>query len=421
MRWKKWVAWVLPFLVLAVVIWICRDLILGVWKTLSTRQQDTILSGSTGFLIGIISSMVASYLFSRVQKEVWQTDIRDIAGRLSIMHNDHELLLQSMIPAIGGQFTKSLFAFPPMTSEEIARILSNETDRLYGRHHKRVIVTTAKDAYSIKGLKRLDGDVVVWLLEFHVTWQWLNDSKITKHPLEDFLLVAVANDEALDDFSEEHESEAQKTAQRRSLEDFLQKNIVKATIVNPIDARRRIPPNLVNDVFTIDRVYISYAGNTQTIESSDLRKVPQSQLPVGVYAAWSLPQLDLPLPRGDRLHVEYIGRMYLSAEFGTPNGEICWGYMTFRPSDIVGEQYDLTLTFPSDVALGGQTFSVEVIARESGCQLVHGPLERQPREWTDTRGVHVAQISVPGPLTDLHQLSLKWKGAIATRNGNRVH
>ena len=87
----------------------------------------------------------------------------------------------------------SIFSFHPMVSKEIARILSVETDRLYGRHHNRVIVTTANDSYTIRGLKQI-GSVVVWSLEFHITWQWLNDSKVTKRPLEDFLLVAAAND-----------------------------------------------------------------------------------------------------------------------------------------------------------------------------------------------------------------------------------
>jgi hypothetical protein len=199
---SKAVWWFIIVLVLVVAASLSHEVLAGVWKSLGPVKQEHIASGLISIAAGIVTSFFASYLFNKLQ----QDNVNKIIKKLSEILSQHELLLNNLVPAIGGSFTRSLFAFHPMASEEIARILSVETNRLYGRHHKRVIVTSAKDSYAIKGLKHFD-KVVVWSLEFHAAWQWKNDSKITKYPLEDFLLVAAANDEALDDFSPEHESD----------------------------------------------------------------------------------------------------------------------------------------------------------------------------------------------------------------------
>jgi len=307
-----------------------------------------------------------------------------------------------------------------MASEQIARILSVETDRLYRRHHKRVIVTKAKDTYAIKGLKRLASDSrVVWSLEFHIMWEWLNDSKVSKHPLDDFLLVAVANEEALNDFS--YQSEADRVAQQSRLADFLRdrENILRSTIVNPLDATKCIPDVLMAEVFTIDRICVSYNGTTHPIAAGDLRRIPKSELPVGVYSGFSLPSLNLPLPIGARLEVEYIGQICLSAGSGE-NGQY-WGFMAFPPSDVIGSQYDLMLLYPPAVTVDDKTVSLDVVAERSGYQFIHGPLVNHPSKRTQTAadvpkglaysgGGLLAHIRVTEPLTDLHRVSLVWKG-----------
>lgn len=413
---------ILVLLAFIVCVWIAKDLLATFWSSLSSGKQDAIVSGVTGLLVGVLSSMVASYLFSRVQKEVWQTDIGALTAQLSNlkdqltdMSREHQQLLRDLVPAIGGSFTQSLFSFHPMASKEIARILSEETDRLYGRHHKRVIVTTAKDMYTIKDLQRFDPQTMVWSLEFHIRWKWLNDSRIAKHPLEDFLLVAVANDEALDDFSPEHESEAHKVAQRARLSDFLEKNLVKSTVVNPLDAWKRIPANRINEVFAVDKVYVSDDKQTFTVDESRLRRIPDAELPIGVYAAWALPpDLNLPLTVGARLDVEYIGHMCLlaAAVEDADNKLIYRGHMTFRPSDVVGDQYELTLSYPPSVTIDGKAVRLSVEKENSGCQFVHGPLVNHPQDRTDAKGARWAEMAVPGPLTDLHQLSLIWHGEV---------
>ena len=407
-----------------VAVWIFRDALstfwMRFWTSLSPRQQDAIVSGLAGLLVGVFSSMVASYLFSRVQKEVWQNDIgaltvqlSNLKDQLSNMGREHEVLLRDLVPAIGGHFTESLFSFHPMASKKIAGILSGETERLYDRHHKRVIVTTAKDTYTIKELRRYES-VFVWSLEFHITWQWLNDSRITKRPLEDLLLAAVANEEALDDFSPEHESDAQKLAQRRELEGFLEKNLVKSTVVNPLDASRRIPDDRLNEVFTIDKVDVTEEGRPpKLVEKARLRKVPPEKLPIGVYEAYELPpEFNVSLPVDARLHVEYFGRMCLLATLEEADDKVYQGHMTFSPSDVISDQYELRLSYPPHVTLDGKRVSLEVRKESSGSQHVHGPLVNHPQDMADAKGYRLAEMKVSEALTDLHQLSLRWRGRV---------
>jgi hypothetical protein len=123
--------------------------------------------------------------------------------------------------------------------------------------------------------------------------------------------------------------------------------------------------------------------------------------------------MELALPIGSQLDVEYIGRMCLAADFGdTAIGMAnCWGFITFRPSDVVGERYELALAYPTSVTLDDKKFNLEVIAAASGCQLIREALEHKPTILPDPKGGWIATIEVPGPLTDLHQLSLVWKGS----------
>lgn len=451
-RWRYTVAAAMTLSAGGLVLWMYPGSLTGLWRWLMVTQNGAIV---IGLLSGTLGSLVATLLYSKVEKEAWKGDVAllrtevaamrstvaeeaalleqvrtiadaiktDLTVQLTASRRDHELLLKSFVPAIGGAFTKSLFAFHPMASAQIAGILSAETDRLYGRHHKRVIVTKAKDTYAIRGLKRLvDGSTPVWFIEFHVMWEWLNDSKVTKYPLDDFLLVAAANEEALSDFS--YQSEADKLIQRERLGEFFKdrQNIVRSTIVNPWDVTKRIPADLMSQVFTIDRLDISYDGSTHLIKPSDLRQIPDSDLPVGVYSAFSFPQLNRSLPVGAKLGVEYVGHICLRAE-ATEDGQF-GGFMSFPPSDVIGNQYDLTLLYPREVGFEGSNLQLDVVSDQSGCKFIHGPLLNSPSPRIQTRndvpkgltykGGLVAQIRVTGPLTDLHELSLTWKGE--TRN-----
>lgn len=404
--WHRVFASVFGVAALGLVVWMFPAQLWWIYQGLLHTQNGAIV---IGVLTGLFSSFAATLLYSRVQKETWQRDIvplkdevagirravtdatvalgrirddadaikGDLSAQLAAVRQDHDALLKGLVPAIGGSFTKSLFAFHPMSSEQIARILSVETDRLYRRHHKRVIVTKAKDTYAIKGVKRLAGDPKpVWWLEFHVMWEWLNDSKVTKHPLDDFLLIAVANEEALNDFA--YQSEADRVAQHERLAEFLRdrENIVRSTIENPLDDGKQIPAGLMSEVFTIRRIDISQDEVSHSLEFKDLRRIPSTELPVGVYSAFSLPPLNLPLPVGGRLVVEYVGQICLSAD-AVADGQY-FGFMGFPPSDVIGNQYDLTLLYPPEVSLDGKTIALDVVAERSGCQFIHGPLLNQP-------------------------------------------
>jgi hypothetical protein len=108
--------------------------------------------------------------------------------------------------------------------------------------------------------------------------------------------------------------------------------------------------------------------------------------------------------------------MCLRSDEGTAVPPILWGYMTFRPSDIVGGGYNLRLKYPPEIRFEGKTIQLEVLRDSSGCQFVHRGLEHKPHEWTDEDGLRVAEISVTEPLTDMHQLKFTWKGDVTVVN-----
>jgi hypothetical protein len=406
---------IIAVLAVVVVSGILKDWLLAVWKSLNSWEQDAIASGVAGLFVGVLSSMVASYLIGKEKREVWQKEVgllkeqlSDLKEQLSAMNLEHQQLLKRLVPAIGGEFTNSLFSFHPMASERIAAILSKESDRLYTRHHKRVIVTTAKDEYTITGLQQFES-VLVWSLEFHITWLWKNDSRITKRPLEDFQLVAVANSEALDDFLTKRESEALKQSKRKELEELLAANVAKLTVENPLDLAKRIPDDRVNEIFMFDKVYVTEEGRETTlIDRADL--VPAKK-PMGVYEAWALPsQLNVSLPVHATLQVEYFGRMFLLATVEDPDDRVYKGLMTYRPSDVISDQYEMRLSYPANLTVDGKRVRLEVDKEKSGSQSVYGPLENHPQDMADGKGDRLAEMRVSGPLTDLHQLSLIWRG-----------
>lgn len=182
-RGTKIVLGVLTLLLLTLACFVVHFAFPGVvWHWLFEVQSGAI---GLGLITGIASSLAAAIIYGFRHKEVWQDDVRklnkdldeiktDLSTQLKELRHDHDVLLEGIVPAIGGSFAKSLFEFHPMASKEIARILSNQTNDLYGRHHKRVIVMSANDRYKIEELKHLNS-TVVWSLEFRTTWEWHND------------------------------------------------------------------------------------------------------------------------------------------------------------------------------------------------------------------------------------------------------
>jgi hypothetical protein len=385
------------------------------WHVLFETQGGAV---GIGVMTGVVSSLVATIVYSLRHKEVWEKDIaglkqdaEDIKSYLenevTQLRRDHDLLLNQIPAAIGGPFTNSLFAFPPMASKEIARILSDQAKDQYGRHHKRVVVKRAHDHYEIKGLKVINF-APVWELEFRITWSWLNDSRITKSPLDDFLLVADAELEALESVLPDDMASKEKDDKYKERLKFLEGNIVRSIIVNPSNPGT-IWRGELDDVFEVKRVYV----NTKTIPASQLQRIPK--VPIGVYAAWSLPKSDPecnpPLPIDSELTIEYVGRMCLAASH--PDSKTYGGLMTFPPSDVISEAYELTLTYPLSIKFGAEMLSLGVVRNSSGCRFVHGPLDYTPSVDDDPKGGCIAKMRVRGPLTDLNQLSLTWKGEVS--------
>jgi hypothetical protein len=373
-----------------------------VWGWLFKTQQGAI---GLGLITGIFSSLVAAWLFGIRQKEIW----RPLVEEQKRLRLDHDILLQGIAPAIGGPFTQSLFGFHPMASQKIAHILSEETNRQYGRHHSRVIVQTASDRYTIKRLKKIDSSVV-WELDLHMRWQWLNDSKITKYPLDDFILVAAANDAAIESFLPEGISETVRNERYKHRAEFLDRNNVKIIIPNPADPYLRVPSELVSDVFSIDRVYV----DTTEILKERLEPIPIGDLPIGIYAAWSLPKsnqtLNPPLQINAQLTVEYFARLCLAASIDSDGTYV--GELSFPPSDVISDEYKLALAFPQSLQFEGKTLTIEAVEESSGCRFVHGPLENKPSVRNEPKGIRCAEILVRKPLTDLNQISLIWKGEL---------
>jgi hypothetical protein len=386
-----------------------------IWNFFMKTQGGAI---GLGLLSGIVSGLISAWVYGFRQKEVWQKDVKDLyqktlgidsvlSGQLKQLRDDYDMLLKDIAPAIGGSFTQSLFEYHPMASKEIARILSEQTKLQYERHHSRVIVQTAEDKYTVKGLKRINS-IVVWSLEFHIAWTWYNDSKITKEPLDDFLLVADTNAEALESLFAALSSTKQRDDAYKKRTAFLGKNIARSIIVSPSSPESALPVGLFDEVYSVDKVWVG--GNE--IDKSRLDSKPKSDLPIGVYAAWSLPKADQgfnpQLPVGDSLIVEYSGHLCLAAQFDGDNTYS--GYMTYPPSDVISEKYNLKMSFPPGLTFDDKLVTLELVDKSSGCRFIHGPLKNQPKACLN--GYHDAEMVVPGPLTDLHQISLTWEGKL---------
>lgn len=374
----------------------------SIWNLVFKAQNGAIF---LGVVTGIFSSLVATWISGIRQKEIWHPLLEEQKK----LRHDYDRLLEGLAPAIGGPFTQSLFAYHPMASKEIARILSEQTKVQYERHHSRVIVQTAEDKYTVKSLKRVD-KIVVWLLDFHIAWTWHNDSKITKGPLDDFLLVADANAEALESLFAALTSTKQREDAYKKRAAFLGKNIARSIVVNPSSPESSLPVGLFDEMFSIEKVWVG----GKEIEKSRLDSKPKGDLPIGVYAAWSLPRADQnfnpQLPVGDSLIVEYSGHICLAAQMEEDNSY--WGYMTYPPSDMISEEYKLRLSFPPDLKFEDREVRLEAVDKNSGCRFIHGPLKSQPRPCPGLNGYHDAEMIVHGPLTDLHQISLTWKGTL---------
>ena len=174
------------------------------------------------------------------------------------------------------------------------------------------------------------------------------------------------------------ESQAEREAQLKRRSDFLGGNVVKSTIVNPLNVTKRIPNSLMSEVFAIDKVHVTYDRMTTTVPRTSLEPTLEKDLPIGVYAALSLrksdPKHNPPLPIGAQLTVEYVGRMCLTARLDSI-GLTYRGLMDFPPSDVIANQYRLKPAYPSEVELNGKHVDLTVDTEHSGSRFLHNSLQ----------------------------------------------
>lgn len=407
-------------LLVAIINWVLPQHIKDdVWNWLTKTQNGASVLGAG---VAVAAGIVSAFLYDLKKREVWRQDVdemkekigeidKSLSDQLAALREDHDALLREMAPAIGGAFTQSLFQYHPMVSKEIASILSKQTNEQYGKHHRRVIVQSANDNYTVMGLRR-HGASVVWELDNHPSWSWCNDSKVTKFPLSDFLLVAAATPGALDRLLDQIPNIAQRKADFERRAEFLGGNVATTIVVNPADPNEPIDENDLDTIFAFREV----AVGGKRVNAAKLERIAEESVPVGVYAAWSLPASDLdlhlPLHVNDTLTVEYSAHFSLAAQMDADG--TCWGEMLFSPSDVISSEYELTLMCPSEVEFEGGQFKIEPVQERSGCRLVHGPLGNLANIKKTSKSTR-AVIKVLGPLTDMHQFSLTWKGEPKTK------
>lgn len=391
-----------------------------------------------GIAIAIFSETLVTYVFEALRKPVWRVDMEALNTRISKLETTMEALdtrygahIDALVKAIGGPFTKSLFAYPPLTSHRVAEIVGEEADRLYQQHHKRVVVTEGKDTYRLVGLEPYqfsdaNEPVYVWSIHFLIRWTWLNDSKIRKKPIDDLVFVIASNDGAFKSFTS---VDAERRDQERRRAAFYERshNYVKAIVVNPLSAKAHLKPEEVQSLFQIDRLDIQItnkAGNTQraTVRGHDLLDDEELiQSPIhGIYAVKVFPKLsiDAGIAPGETIDVDYFGRMFVIAS-NRENG-VLEGVISFPPSDIVAQKYELVLLYPQVLKTDGEAYAIGVDEDQSGYSHIFEALEGLktsnvaadadiPAEFRDFEGP-VAKIVGEPPLSSLHYFTMMWTG-----------
>jgi hypothetical protein len=408
-----------------------------------------------GVITGVLSSLVASLVYGVFQKQVWHKDKESLEkglGEVSIAITQLNLevanirqnfvdtmasvqqeiagadknysdLVLSLQKAIGGPFTESVLGYHPRSSQRIAEILSIETRKAYDKHWSRVVVTNAADRYLVTQIKKLtmgeqEAEILVWELEYQVSWTWRNDSKVTRHPLDDLEIMIVAPDDAVRDFKPADPESASK-----EYTEFFAKalNCVKCVVPNPQDGEKRLPENKISQLFRINSIKFIQGNNTLTLTENDLvdEKKP---LPSGVYKRLEIPKEkagNFTLEIGQTMEVVYEGVMSTPVLQGEDGA--LFGYLGYVPSDIVADSFKLSLSHPKELVFNDLTYRTEVISDVSGCQYLREPLRYNPEIILDKKGIpqkfqpsnerQVSQIRIDETLTHFHLLTLTWKAS----------
>jgi hypothetical protein len=389
---------------------------------------------------GIFASLIAAGVYSHRQREIWAADVgasqkklEEIEGHLNQLRGEYHDAFAALPKALGGSFTSSVLSYHPQTSPRVAEILSASTLSAYEQHWSRVSVFSGDDVYRITNLRLLQlpngGSTPVWDADFCVSWEWLNDSRVPKHPLDDFTLVIAAPQVAVDHFS--YSSGLQRELQRQRYDEFLRstRNPVRSVVSHPAGIALQIPQEFLEQVFYVKSIkVIMHEAETEVAKGELQVHEPGRRLPSGVYAAYHLPDRvrgqAFVLQRNERIRVEYRGYMALEAvRVGDPAraAESYHGFMGFAPSDIIGAAYDLSLVYPPELVFDGERYTMDYDNLTSGCQHLREPLKfsaardqvgnHLPPDFRLKKGEAAALVRVTGePLTHEHFLTMEWYG-----------
>ena len=272
----------------------------------------------------------------------------------------------------------------------------------------------------------------VWEIEFHSAWTWLNDSSVVKHPLRDLLFIVAPAGRALADALGGNDTDT--VEKRNELMQFYERhpNYVRAIIPNPSDPTLMIDRTAADELFSVDKIVISRDGeDAETVRVAELTEVAVPD--IGILRALQLPGrlAGKELALGTRLRVEYSGKLRLATE-RDGEGRLC-GRVSYPPSDVVGNEYTLSVAYVEEIEDGVDRWDVGVDRERSGCRYLNGPPESAPaeyripgpvnwipgrvNEWARGQGgiAKVAQVRVDHPLTELYNIELSWSAMTRRR------
>ena len=427
---KRWIGILLSVILLVVVIIIYNKEVSVAINKLSPAWLLAI-----SMLLSIAASLIASFLFDKVTKEVWRDDVNsieaslvEIKADLGMMSSKHESVMVTLPEALGGGFTKSLLGYYPHSSSAIATILGDQMWSIYRRHYRRVIVLEGQDTYRVNGLfnhvSDRDETSQVWETEFDVKWTWKNDSKVTKSPLTDLMVVIAAPQEALENFNSS-KGESDNQIQDKYFAYFLDtENYIRSTVLDPYDASRPLSAKELKKLFGVNGIKVTVDGMSREFKGDDLIEV--HDLPTGIYHGVKIKEVPVEwrqLAVHESMQVEYLGRMKLPAR---ALGSGFTGEIVFPPSDIVGEKFELALVYPIEMEIAGKTYALSIENEGSGCKYLHEPFESKPIEDSNAtylprhlrpRKEHGEVASIvrieKKPLTEMHVVAIRWGAQLA--------
>ncbi len=387
------------------------------------------------FFGALLSSIVAAWLYSYLfEKQVWEKDIqplKDSVSKLSIelekLKSDYASLMSRLPNAIGGKFNESLFGYYPETSKELAKILSKQTEEWYMRHYKRVLVDNADDIYKLRQVHEIKNGckdqkpMLVWEFTFQSTWEWVNDSKVSKYPLENFMIIVSSPDEDVESILDGKTPQELEDQRRKFFEFIRKQNIVRSIvpIILPFN------PDTIDELFSVDEItiYIDDIPKIFTLDELDklvnINDIKKKLGVVGVFRVYRLKEKDaaISLEPGKRIRINYQGRISLPVY--VQDGKR-YGQFNFPPSDIIASRYTMTLIYPKTIQVQGQNISLKIQKGECGNWFVyerrdytlgedtHSIATRLPKELRPGNEEDAVQLVVKEPLTDLNRISMVW-------------